>query len=879
MKIRFGLHFDGQRGWQPRNAIGEATVGPLGLLDILETQVGLSAIRSSQSERIVQYRDCLRQCDEPSRFYHRTFETDELGTSATLLAWRDSWHLHGWEGRVQPSAPARIQDIAVVERLAAGHVAPSIGERLALVIDALLNRKVAIEEILLFDPLGAFPKRWRDVLSLLPIRVSDCAEAKVVGSGFLGQLQEALHNARAGKIPAKLTWRSDGTVSVVQAETRFMAGRWLADHIGQVGLNTLLVAPQDGERLDGILVAADRPRQGLRESSAFRPALQVLPLALEILWEPLNFYGLLQFLTHSICPVPAYARYKLAGKLAERPGIGGASWELMLDEIDEHYGDVGTEAALAARKKIAFWVEHRRYDEAKGADIDSVIDRVEALSDYFRGRLADTDRTARIAFNSGFSQSRAAADALKILKKQGSTTIRPRQLQTLIAQATARGSDNPLHVAEVGASLSVTHPGAAIEPCERVLWWQLGMPSLPGQYPWSQLEMAELARDGAELPDVSSLLDFAADEWLRPIMAARSELVLVLPSRGEDVHPVWQMIEALVDHVPIATLEETLIRPSAGTMPVSHQPLPRKKRFWCLPKNVPVAMRDKDSFSSLEKQVFNPYHWLLQYPAKLKASRILSVAGDFLLFGNFAHDLVEAFFLRADALVANDADFDQWFETNFNRLVVEEAAVLLMPGRRSDLEGFRIKLKQSFVELRQQLAKAKVTKVDPEMPLDGIYPGGELTGFADLVLEKGDGSRAVIDMKWSGVKKYSEKLRENRHLQLAIYAELLRQKFNYWPSVGYFILDRGRLFTTEPDCFPSAEVVHKTSDENTAQLWQRFIETLKWRRAQFNKGMIEVALDGIPETEDSIPPDNALAMEYLNPAYNDYLALAGWEGE
>ncbi len=854
-------------------------MGPLGLLDILETQVGLSSLRASQSERIVQYRDCLRECDEPNRFYHRTFETDELGTSATLLAWRDSWYIHGWEGKILASASARIRDMEEVERHAPGHVAPSIGERLALVIDALLNRKVRIEEVVLFDPLEVFPKRWRDVLSHLPIRVSDSKETEVPGSGFLGQLQEALRIARTGKAPAKLNWRSDGTVSVVQAETRFMAGRWLADRVGQTGCNTLLVAPQDGERLDGILISADYPRQGLRESSAFRPALQVLPLALETLWEPLNFYGLLQFLTHSICPVPGYARYKLAGKLAERPGIGGVSWELLLDKIDAHYGGSGSEAALATRKKIAFWVEHARYDETAGADIDAVINRVEALSDYFRGRLADTDRMARIAFNSGFGQSRAAADALKALKEQGSTTIRPRQLQTLIAQATARGSDNPLHVAEVGAALSVTHPGAAIEPCERVLWWQLGMPSLPGQYPWSQLEMAELARVGVELPDVSSLLDFAADEWLRPIMAARSELVLVLPPKEEEVHPVWQMIEAMIDDVPITTLEEALTRPNAGMMPVSHQPLPGKKRFWRLPKNISIAMRDKDSFSSLEKQVFNPYHWLLQYPAKLRASTILSVAGDFLLLGNLAHDLVEAYFLRADALIANAAAFDQWFETNFNRLVAEEGAVLLMPGRRSDLEGLRVKLKQSFLELRQQMARAKVTKVYPEMSLEGTYPGGELTGFADLVLEKGDGSHAVIDMKWSRVNKYREKLRENRHLQLAIYAELLRQKFTFWPSVGYFILDRGRLFTTDPDWFPSAEVVRKASDENTAQLWQRFIETRKWRQTQFDKGMFEVALDGISKTEDSIPPDNALAMEYLNPDYNDYRALAGWEGE
>jgi hypothetical protein len=57
----------------------------------------------------------------------------------------------------------------------------------------------------------------------------------------------------------------------------------------------------------------------------------------------------------------------------------------------------------------------------------------------------------------------------------------------------------------------------------------------------------------------------------------------------------------------------------------------------------------------------------------------------------------------------------------------------------------------------------------------------------------------------------------------------------------------------------------------------RFLETWKWRQEQFKAGLFEVALEEIAETEDSMIPGSALAMEYLNPDYNDYLALAGWE--
>jgi hypothetical protein len=151
-----------------------------------------------------------------------------------------------------------------------------------------------------------------------------------------------------------------------------------------------------------------------------------------------------------------------------------------------------------------------------------------------------------------------------------------------------------------------------------------------------------------------------------------------------------------------------------------------------------------------------------------------------------------------------------------------------------------------------------------------------LAGSADLVMQLSRGGHAIVDMKWSGVKKYPEKLKQNRHLQLAIYAELLRQKTGSWPLVAYYILDRARLFTTDNRAFPDADVILSESGENTAQLWLRFVETWKWRSAQIASGCFEVALDSIESTEDSTSPDAAMSPETLTAAYNDYLALAGW---
>ena len=61
MHIRLGLQLDGQHGWHIKNSLGEITVGTNGMLNILEAQLGLIAEAVPQSQRVVQYLDCLKQ--------------------------------------------------------------------------------------------------------------------------------------------------------------------------------------------------------------------------------------------------------------------------------------------------------------------------------------------------------------------------------------------------------------------------------------------------------------------------------------------------------------------------------------------------------------------------------------------------------------------------------------------------------------------------------------------------------------------------------------------------------------------------------------------------------------------------------------------------
>lgn len=877
MKIRLGLALDGQHGWHTKNSLGEITVGTSGMLNILEMQLGLVAEETPLSQRVVQYLDCLKKSNHPKRFYHQSLHHDELGTSATLLNWRDQWYLHGWNGKINSTNHSRLQDLADVELLTQGKLALSEGERLAAVFIAMQKRALQISEVILTNPISSFPLRWQQVLLKLPTSVSPL-ESPSDANLFLSKLQMRLLRAHADEVfdegYTKLPYHDDGSVLFVSAETKLLASRWFAEYLGHGIDDGLLVASDGAAILDEMLAATGYARHGLNGNSAYRPALQLLPMTLAMLWAPIDFNVLIAFLSHPISPVRSYARRQIAAKIADEPGLGGARWEKVLKDIDEYYG----EDAPLVRAQILNWIDHSRFNQALGVPIEVVLQRTLNLKKFFQNGLHDPDTTKRLSWNAGYAQTSAFVKALQQLQQSGAQLIKPQQLQKLLKQVTSRGSANGKLLAEVGSLNVVKDPAAIIETFKEIIWWQPVMPSTPKSYPWSISEQKILAESGVQLPEITDSLALLAFDWLKPILAAQEKLIVILPPKEAEVHPIWQMLEAHISGLVVHSLEKILSGEKLNVVPepLTYRALPKLKRWWHLPDDTPIPKRHTESFSSLESYLFNPYQWLLRYPAELKASNILSVSDGFLLQGKLAHRIVERFFALPAALSMREPEIEGWFNTTYPEVVAEEGAVLLMDGRHADYEDLRYCLKRALITLMRQFKASAITSVESEMRLNGHYAGGEIKGFADLVLTNQQGKTAVLDMKWGGRKKYSEKLSKNSHLQLAIYAELLRQKLGVWPDVAYYILVEAKLIAQHDEFFPDGNKVKKSVHESTSHLWERFKNSYAWRKALLQAGEIEVVLTQDNATEASNPPDEALATELLNAQYNEFINLAGW---
>ena len=61
-----------------------------------------------------------------------------------------------------------------------------------------------------------------------------------------------------------------------------------------------------------------------------------------------------------------------------------------------------------------------------------------------------------------------------------------------------------------------------------------------------------------------------------------------------------------------------------------------------------------------------------------------------------------------------------------------------------------------------------------------------------------------------------------------------------------------------------------------AQYWLRLEQTWRWRKAQFDRGLVEVTVSETEMTADSTPGDDCLPIPEASDSFNDYHVLTGW---
>lgn len=910
MRITLGLGLDGLKPKILSSTIGVKEVGPIGFLNILETQCGIAPIVDSPTTRVIQYLACLKVCDTPQRFYHRSFVVDQFNVAKTLLNWRDNWYESDWGGLFTENVSTRLQDMAHVELVAQGRVSFGFGQRQQFVLANLKTQKTQITKIILADPITDFSPLWQQILQLFELSEHPVRLAPGQLDNDLSRLQntlakltsESLAKDENGSI-TKTKLKGDNSFVVLKARSRANSARlisqWLFTQTSEQPKNTIaLLAGSEGIELDDALAAVDLPRLGFTKTSPWRPALQVLPIALELLWEPLNPQVLLQLLMHPVGLLPGRIRHPLAKVVADAPGIGGEQWQQTLSNLLEK--EKTREDYSAARYQqleadLQYWFASERYTPEQGLPLEIAKQRIMKVQAWLAQQQSQwEDDAMRSLFGAAHSQANELNSALTTLLADGTQTTHPEQLRYLLDQLTGSGTGIVDQYTEIiphqlKSLVGANQPDSFTDPVNTLVWWDLKTTASAVSYPWSQQELTQLQDQGVSLPNLAQQLQRQALSWLKPINAAQERLVIVLHDSDEAHHPLWDQIGSCLEHWQEHRVEDTVLDDQVIsafnqllTVQSPYTPLPDLRRTWQLETGAALGAREQESYSSLENFFYSPYLWVLQYKAKLRAGTLQSLSDGNLLKGKFVHHLYELFFNDNSSVLTADYNklgVDQWFDKAIKTLLLQEGAVLLQPGRLVEKEQFINTTRKSLHVLIQQLRAAKVIAVVMEQKQDALFFGGKLSGYIDMKVTNDLGVAAIIDIKWGGAKYRKASLKDNKHLQLVTYSYMGHKNTatQQWPTVAYFIIDGGgAMLAQNTEYFPEATTVKPVTEENHAVIWQKMNETWLWRRKQLDSGLIEVTVTGTEVDVDIKADEGTLSIPDSSDRFNDYKVLTGW---
>jgi ATP-dependent helicase/nuclease subunit B len=828
--------------------LGEPTWGPNELLRDLELRLALPRDDAPPSLRIPRWHARIAALADAKAFYAKSFSVDALGTAQTLLAWRDALVEAGWDGAPIPGGGDRLDALAHIEGHKDEELPPGTADRLVRVERTLRecrsNTRLTrlYDELSLVEPRPLWSQRWQRIFALIEALGTRVVPMHLDFPGApaetdLGRLQRMFRGDRPTKVAtvtATSPMRGDGSLLLLHGETLAELAELTAALLVSWRDGALLVRSLDTAPLEAALLRHGLPGQGYQGSSGWRPAMQVLPLALELAYEPRDPFRVLELLTLPIGPFQGLVGSMLARAVSKQPGVGGQEWRRqkvhLTDILRDREARKQTEAgkadadALAAAyvadrmRRVEEWLESPGAGK-EGATRESLLALTGRVRRWLQKRLATGDPDV---YGAAFAQAQALTHALT---HEARAALSREDVRHLLDTVVRASHGHSVTVERAGRVHHVAHPSALLAPAASVVFWGFvaGTERRPAAIPWNHTELKALEAAGVVVQDPGALLSAESDAWRRAVLAARERVVFVVPSKVKGAamshHPMWDEIRArlgLEDESSAAGVthhaQRLLQSEDAILVPVErlpHLPLPEGRAEWTLAQDLFAAADDQrgTSATALTMLVSCPLAWILERRAKLRSGAIAKVADGPLLNGNLSHRLVEELF-RESAFDSGEAAFAARAGVVLETLIHAEGATLLLPGSAFERAQLVRQILRAMRALHRYLKAAGFRIAAVEEPIETESAIGTLHGRIDVRLVDQQGNDAVLDLKW-GASSHRDLLTEGRAVQLAAYARALgatkrgvaasaRTSVAPFPPAAYFAISQARVLTADP---------------------------------------------------------------------------------
>lgn len=790
--------------------LGYTSLANAGLLEFLELRLGLPSESPTENARVIKYSKALSM-NVAGSFYEDSFKLDPLGTAATILGWRDTLLMAGWDAFHSWTTP-RLEALSVIERTFDSGSCPGASDRWLKVLLALSagNPFSVGDKIEVHAPKEIIPKV-----------ISDCLDA-------LGTVVDW----SPGIIRNKKLDISGKNASIMTFPEYSDALEWVS---GQTFAPGTAIINRDGMRLNAVLRRHQLPQVSGRLDNSNPGTPQIFILGLSLLTDPLNAHNLLSYLQLPKMPLPPNLARELARALLRDNGLG-ETWDAV-PEI--HMKNL----SATEKKEVAYKLDRFLFNMLKSRCADGQVS-VEAaksfckdVSAWARAYAASHEDSPERPF---FGVLASECDDMLILLS-GEGELMDAELFNKYIRQIYSPSSLLVDKACLGGLPVVRTEGNIIDSPEHLVWLSCNG-DLENGWPYAFLS----APEKTELKNIPEKSVFASAAFVRMVDKLNAAAVVTLCESNYDCG------EALREHPAVtlfrkAGVPEQKMASKTWEGPVSSF-TPRQ--------DVDMGMdmlgdfRRTESPTSIDKLTEYPFDYYLENVLGLWDASATVLKDENLTIGLVAHlafkELVEDGHYNMEEISSilnrpENGD-NSLFMERVRRAATKVGAPLLLPSSTTLFKSFCGTLRKSLDTLLELLKRNNLTPFKCEEQFDEDLGGelGQVRGSVDFIAKTSTGDLVIIDFKYSTGKAYIEKLREDTSVQLEVYSLAMEKKFGLRVvATGYWLFKVNELHTC-CNLLGGPHVIVEQKKVNPDSLRQRMENSMLFRRDEFRSGHFEI---------------------------------------
>ena len=842
-----------------------------GLLDLLSLHAGLSFDKKEDLERSLDYYKAMKIYMEknPDNLFSASFDVDPLSVAKECLKWRDTLTFASWSGETKTTSE-RFKALSQIEKYFSD---PSLGQQLSFVTEAVKNNcllpddlEIAIPfDYKLFSPLEA---GLLDALKNRGVNVFQRPLPKKEKNAL-----SSVINLLEGSEKEKVNVKKDDSFSILHFVDENQAALYLS--LKDPSSYTVWIN-SNSKLLDNYLTLEGKAVSGSTIKGCMPQILQILLVGLSTLSRPLNLKNLIEWLNVPLSPLPVKFSKALEKKILKNGGYYNDDCKRVISNFincEFDFEDLPEEERLekikVESKKRKILLENFLPDvndssflndeKIQVAKVKSFVENLYKWCAKERQLLENINQKAEVTF-----LLNECVALLNMLDCEKDDRLSFEKLMTFVS-ALNEGKDVMQYEAEESSRFVIENPGQLACPVESLIWCDFyNAENEKLKYDFLFPNEKEEFKKSLMLWDEECEKEYNRKIKLLPFYYAKKITLLVVDRKGVDnveKDPVFIQLENKIENI-----KDFIVSPEVGTehknllkeAPLVNNGMNVEDEGLVLKNASLIKWPERETFSSLEQLVYNPFDYLFSTIAGISSYGNSALPDIYQVHGSLAHAVIENLFNKKEGVEESGTpsyikkNIKKNFDKVFEEMVNAKGAILLLKENILNLENYKNQVFVCVNALVKVLEENQLSVLACEPWLENSqmnfpYDIG-IGGYADMILLDKKNNPLVFDFKWSPGRenKFKKIIKENKSIQLELYKYLTKEVAqSNAKAVAYVILPDVTLVSDKN--FIGDNTIKVLVDNADEELLPKVKNSYRYRRSQIESGFVEEATGFTPD--------------------------------